>query len=138
MIVLDTNVLSELMKTKPDRRVVAWLRSQPGASLYTTSVTQAEILYGLRLLPSGKRRKELESAANEMFDLEFQGRVLSFGSEAAGMFAELAAARRLAGQPISQFDAQIAAITRISAARLATRDVSDFTGCGLDILNPWA
>jgi predicted nucleic acid-binding protein len=137
MIVLDTNVLSELMKTRPDCRVVAWLRRQPGASLYTTSITQAEILYGLALLPSGKRRQELESAVNEMFELEFQGRVLSFGSGAAAMFAELAAARRLAGQPISHFDAQIAAITRISAARLATRNVSDFTGCGLEIVNPW-
>lgn len=137
MIVLDTNILSELMKTKPDQRVVRWLSRQPSASLFTTAVTQAEILYGLRLLPSGKRRNQLVSAVNEMFNLDFQGRVLPFGTEAAAMFAELAAARRLAGQPISQFDAQIAAITRASAARLATRNVSDFTGCGLDLVNPW-
>lgn len=137
MIVLETNVLSELMKSKPDRRVVSWLREQPGASLFTTSVTQGEILYGLKLLPAGRRRKELESAATEMFEVEFQGRVLSFGSQAARMFAELAESRRLAGQPISQFDAQIAAITRVSAARLATRNLSDFRGCGLDLMNPW-
>lgn len=137
MIVLDTNILSELMKSKPDQRVVRWLRRLPSASLFTTAVTQAEILYGVRLLPSGKRRNQLESAVNEMFNLDFQGRVLPFGSEAAAMFAEIAAARRLAGQPISQFDAQIAAITRTSAARLATRNVSDFAGCGLELVNPW-
>lgn len=137
MIVLDTNVLSELMRSEPNPRVLAWLRGQPGASLFTTSVTQSEILYGLRILAPGRRRRELESAAQAMFEVDFAGRVLSFGGEAASAYAELAAARRLAGQPISQFDAQSAAITRASAARLATRNVEDFAGCGVTVLNPW-
>jgi predicted nucleic acid-binding protein len=137
MIVLDTNVLSELMKPAPSEPVVAWVASQPTQSLYTTSITEAEILHGIMLLPSGRRRRAFETAAREMFREEFAGRVLSFGSDAALPYARIAVERRRGGRPISHFDAQIAAIARSAGATLATRNVSDFEGCGVEIVNPW-
>lgn len=137
MIVLDTNILSELMKATPEPGVVRWLKRHPADSLFTTSITQAEILLGLRLLPSGKRREALESAALEMFSQDLAGRILSFGSQAAPFYAKLAVDRRLVGQPISQSDAQIAAIALSVGARLATRNEVDFQNCGLEVLNPW-
>ena len=93
-----------------------WLKSQPPSSLFTTSITQAEILYGIGLLPYGKRRDGLEKEAGEMFRDDFRGRILSFGSEAASLYAQLASDRQRAGRPISQFDAQIAAMARASGA----------------------
>jgi predicted nucleic acid-binding protein len=137
MIVLDTNVLSELIKPAPARHVTEWIASQPAASLYTTSITQAEILHGVMLLPSSKRRSAIEAAADEMFAQEFGGRVLAFGSEAGRHYARIAAARRRAGRPISHFDAQIAAIARSTGASVATRNVSDFEGCEVKLINPW-
>ncbi len=137
MIVIDTNILSELMKPTPSKRVVTWMAAQPAQSLYTTSITQAEILHGVMLLPSGRRRRAFETAAEEMFREEFAGRVLSFGSDAALPYARIAVDRRRAGRPISQFDAQIAAIARSTGAAVATRNVTDFEGLGLDLVNPW-
>lgn len=137
MIVLDTNILSELMKPAPSERVAAWMASQPAQSLYTTSITEAEILHGVLLLPSGRKRRAFEAAAKEMFREEFAGRVLAFGSDAAFPYARIARDRRRAGRPISHFDAQIAAIARSTGAKVATRNVSDFEGCGVDIVNPW-
>ena len=137
MIVLDTNVVSELMKVEPSKVVADWIAHQPVTSLYTTSVTQAEILHGILLLPSGKRRGALEAAAEAMFEEDFGGRVLPFGSEAARAYAEIAAQRRRSGRSISQFDAQIAAVARSVRAAVATRNVSDYEGCGIRILNPW-
>lgn len=137
MIVLDTNVVSELMKSAPDASVTCWVAERPANTLYTTSVTLAEILYGVQLLPAGKRRSALEAAAQAMFDEDFGGRVLPFGAEAARAYAHIAAQRRRAGQPISQFDAQIAAIASAARAGVATRNVSDYEGCGIKGLNPW-
>lgn len=137
MIVLDTNVLSELMRPVPSEAVITWMASQPAPSLYTTSITQAEILHGVRLLPPGKRRRAFEAAAEAMFREEFGGRILPFSSEAASPYASIAVDRRCAGRPISHFDAQIAAIARSSGARIATRNVDDFEGCGVDLVNPW-
>jgi toxin FitB len=138
MIVLDTNVVSELMGPLPAESVVRWIASRTATSLYTTAITQAEILHGVLLLPAGKRRKAFEEAAEAMFDEDFSGRILPFGSDAAPLYAEIAAERRRRGRPISQFDAQIAAISRASGAGLATRNVSDFDHCGIDVLDPWA
>jgi predicted nucleic acid-binding protein len=138
MIVLDTNVLSELMRATPEAAVVRWVNTRPAASLYVTSITQAEILHGIQLLPRGKRRDALAAAAAEMFEHDFAGRVLPFGSDAAVAYAGIAAARRRAGRPISGFDAQIAAIARTHDADLATRNVDDFEGCGIDVLDPWS
>ena len=137
MIVLDTNVVSELMKPAPADAVARWIADQPATTLYTTTITQAEILHGIMLLPAGKRRGALEAAAEAMFDADFGGRVLPFGGEAARAYAQIASQRRSSGRPIAQFDAQIAAIARSARARFATRNVSDFEGCGIKVLNPW-
>jgi predicted nucleic acid-binding protein len=137
VIILDTNVVSELMKPAPAGRVVGWIAAQPASALYTTSITQAEILHGLALLPKGKRRNALESAAEAMLREDFAGRILPFGSDAAQAYGRIAADRRRAGLPISQFDAQIAAIARSAGAAIATRNVTDYDRCGVKIVNPW-
>lgn len=138
MIVLDTNVLSELMRPRPAAAVVRWISGQSASSLCTTSITQAEILHGLALLPRGKRRSALQAAATAMFNEDFSGRILAFGSEAAPSYAQIAMDRRGLGRPISQFDAQIAAIVLSTGAVLATRNGDDFTGCGIRVVDPWA
>ncbi|OAN51196.1 type II toxin-antitoxin system VapC family toxin [Sphingobium sp. TCM1] len=137
MIVLDTNVISELMRREPDAAVMAWLGEQPMAGVFTTTLTQAEIFYGLALLPAGRRRDTLMAAARPMFEVDLAGRVLPFDTEAALTYSDIAAGRRRGGKPISQIDAQIAAIVRSRGARLATRNVSDFADCGITVVNPW-
>ena len=137
MIVLDTNVVSELMRPAPDQRVMEWVASQRATNLYTTSVTQAEVLHGILLMPAGRRRKEIEAAAHAMFNEEFDGRILGFSGNAAHAYAQIAEKSRKLGRPISQFDAQIAAIARSVGAAIATRNVADFEACGVEILNPW-
>ena len=137
MIVLDTNVVSEIMKAEPDEFVARWVGEQAEAGLYITAVTQAEILYGIQRLGAGKRRAALEAAAEAAFAEDFAGRILAFGPEAARAYASLAAARARAGRPISQFDAQIAAITLVARATLATRNVRDYQGCGIKLADPW-
>lgn len=137
MIVLDTNVLSELMKPVPSARVVEWMAAQPGPTLHTTSITQAEILHGLALLPRGRRRVAFEAAATSMFADDFGGRILGFGTDAAPRYAQIASDRRRAGRPISHFDAQIAAIAQLAGGTLATRNLADFEGCGITVIDPW-
>jgi predicted nucleic acid-binding protein len=137
MIVLDTNVLSEALRPKPSARVLAWLASHPRTALFTTSITEAEIHFGLELLPAGKRRSALTDAVALMFEADFPGRVLPFDSSAAREYAILAASRRRGGQPMSQADAQIAAIVRSRGAALATRNITDFAGCAFDVIDPW-
>jgi len=138
MNILDTNVVSELMRPEPSRAVEHWVSIQPADSLYITSITQAEILHGILLLPKGKRRSLLEQAADGMFAEDFGERILPFGTESARLYAEIAVARRRAGRPISHFDAQIAAIARVHGATLSTRNVDDFAGCGVKLVNPWS
>ena len=137
MILLDTNVLSELMRPKPDSRVLAWIASHRAQSLHTTSITQAEILHGIMLLAPGRKRRAFEAAAEAMFREDFTGSVLAFSSDAASPYARIAVDRRSAGRPISQFDAQIAAIALWRRATVATRNTADFEGCGVDLVNPW-
>nr|WP_015061774.1 type II toxin-antitoxin system VapC family toxin [Acetobacter pasteurianus]AFK89051.1 PilT protein-like protein [Acetobacter pasteurianus] len=137
MIVLDTNILSELMRSGPDGAVLTWMSRQPMMTLFITAITQAEILYGLALLPKGRRRDLLIVAARGMFEEDFSGRILPFDSEAARVYAEIAFRRRQAGEPISQFDAQIVAITQSRGASLATRNTRDFLNCGVTLINPW-
>ena len=138
MIVLDTNVLSEALKADPDGRVMKWLKDQPRPSLFTTTVTRGEILYGIRLLPEGKRRRALWDAALAIFNEDFAERVLSFDSDAADAYAEIGASRRAAGKPISQFDAMIAGLARSRGGIVATRNARDFEGCGIDVVDPWS
>jgi predicted nucleic acid-binding protein len=137
VIVLDTNVVSELMKRSPAGDVVRWVADQPATSLYTTSITQAEIMLGIMLLPSGRRRTAVEAAATAMFDEDFAGRILPFGTDAAQAYARIATDRQRRGRPIGHFDAQIAGIARAAGAHLATRNVSDYEGCGLRVIDPW-
>lgn len=137
MIVLDTNVISEVIRPAPGPKVLDWLDEQSPNSIFTTAVTRGEILYGIRLLSDGQRRQRLWTAALAIFGEDFAGRVLSFDSDAADIYAEIGASRRAAGRPISQFDATIAAITRSHGAKLATRNAKDFDGCGIDVINPW-
>jgi toxin FitB len=137
VIVLDTNVLSELMRREPSRAVLAWAQQQSPESVFTTTVSEAEIFYGLALLPGGKRRAALEDAAEGLF-ADLAGRVLPFDSSAARLFGDIVAARRRAGRPISAVDAQIAAIARSRRATVATRDADDFADCGVELEDPWA
>jgi predicted nucleic acid-binding protein len=138
VIILDTNVLSEVLRPLPSAQVLHWLARYPTPQVFTTAITQAEILYGLELLPKGKRRAELQLAIQKIFEKDFAGRILTFDSNAAIEFAEIAAGRRRTGHPMAQFDAQIAAIALSRGATLATRNVGDFAGCRLTVLDPWA
>lgn len=137
MIVLDTNVISELMRSLPHPNVVAWIAAQPRDDLYTTSVNEAELLYGVAALPEGRRRSGLATAVEALFAEEFSGRVLPFAGNAARHYAEIVTVRRLIGQPIEGFDALIAATALSNGAAIATRDIGGFSGCGLSLINPW-
>ena len=111
--------------------------SQNRADLYTTSITQAEILGGIGVMPAGRRRSDLQSTAEQYFDRLYAGRIMPFGQSEASAFAEILADRNRSGRPISKFDALIAAIARHSGFSVATRNVKDFTGCGVTVINPW-
>jgi len=138
VIVLDTNVLSEEIRHSPSPKVLRWFEEQDPVSVFSTAVTQAEMLYGLESLPLGRRRSTLQQAIEKMFEEEFLGRILPFDEDAARSFAKIVAARDALGRPISQFDAMIGAIAKSRHAALATRNVADFQGCCLRIIDPWA
>jgi hypothetical protein len=136
MFMLDTNVISELMRPAPDAAVFAWVAAQPRASLYTTSVTRAEILSCIGIMPEGRRRA-LSDAAAAMFDEDLRGRILAFDSAAADRYADVIVSRRQAGAPTHTFDALIAATALAARAAVVTRDTDGFAGCGLIVINPW-
>ena len=138
MIVLDTSVVSELTRASPAPQVLAWLDGQDIGSLFVTVVTEAEIRAGVALLLTGWRRDGLAAAADRTFGGVFGGRVLAFDAAAALAYAEIAASRRDARRPISQFDCQIAAIAGSRGMAVATRDVEGFSGCGIEVINPWS
>lgn len=137
MIVLDTNVLSEVLRPAPSARVLRWLAARAPSDVYTTTVTLAEIFYGIEALPSGKRRTHLMAAVERMFVEQFAARILPFDEDAARLFGRIVASREAAGRPISQFDAMIAAIARLHHAAVATRNVADFEQCGIQLIDPW-
>ena len=137
MIVLDTNVLSELMRPQPDERVVAWLKQQTRSSLFTTAVTRGEMLYGVLILSDGRRRTRMQQEITAIFAEEMAGRVLPYDDAAADAHASIAAARRSDGRPVSQSDAMIAGIARSRGAALATRNMRDFEGYGVTLIDPW-
>lgn len=136
MIVPDTNVLSELLRPQPADAVLRWIAAQPAAALYVTGISYAEILFGVGLLPAGKRRQRLAEQATAMFTEDFAGRLLGFGTAAAPGFAALSVQRRQAGKPIAPIDAMIAAIAQVHGAAVASRD-SDLADCGIPLVNPW-
>ena len=139
MKILDTNVVSELIRPNRDENVVAWVDAQALAELFVTAITEAELRYGVATMPSGKRKKALEADVHGILQKEFAGRILPFDSKAAIEYAAIVSARRALGKPISQFDAQIAAIARANgAAAIATRNVGDFANTGVTVINPWS
>jgi toxin FitB len=137
MFVLDTNILSAMMSTREVPEVAAWIAGKPADLLFTTSVSQAEILSGLAIMPESRRRSDFDAAARAMFLEDFEGRVLPFDMDAALAYADIFAARRRAGRPTGVVDLMIASIARSYNASVVTRDVSGFEGCGLRIINPW-
>ena len=137
MIIVDTNVISELFRPAPAKQVETWLADQDGANLYFTTIGEAELRHGVAILPSGKRRTALTRAIEGILEEDFRDRILSFDRPAASAYAAIAAERRALGRPISQFDCQIAAIARAHGASVATRNTSDYESCGVDLLNPW-
>lgn len=137
MIVLDTNVISELMRAEPAPVVVEWVDRQPTADVFLTAVTLAELLYGVARLPDGQRRTTLAEQLEAMVAEDFDHRVAAFDEWAAVHYADIVVLRERAGRPISAADAQIAAICRSHGAVLATRNSPDFTGTGITVVNPW-
>ena len=137
-VLLDTNVLSELMRSQPSSIVLGWFAQQEGAVFYTSAITQAELLLGVALLPGGKRRDAIAGAVEQMFDQDFAGRCLPFDELAGHEYAALVATRNKAGMPISTEDAQIAAIALRHGLALATRNTKDFRKINeLVLLDPW-
>ncbi|MEO1686273.1 MAG: PIN domain-containing protein [Pseudomonadota bacterium] len=137
MILLDTNVVSELLRPAPEPRVEAWLSAQDGGAVCLSAVSAAELRYGAAILPAGRRREVLMAALHAILREDFAGRLLPFDDAAAEAYAEIAAARRAAGRPIAAFDAQIAAIARARGLAVATRNAKDFEGCGIEVIDPW-
>lgn len=137
MIIVDTHVVSELLRVAPAPTVETWLAGQDGADIYLTAISEAELRYGVALLAGGRRREALTEAIAAMLREDFRDRILPFDSAAAEEYASIGAERRAAGRPISQFNCQIAAIARAQGAAMATRNTSDFEGCGVELINPW-
>ena len=138
MILLDTNVLSELMRAKPAPQVLEWVDAQPVGDLVITSITVAEILYGIARMPDGKRKQGLLDVASVMFDEDFAGNILPFDADAAVHYAEIAAETEAKGQVVDMADAQIAAIGRLHDAVIATRNVRHFETLGVALVDPWS
>lgn len=137
MLILDTNVVSEIMRPEPDDAVWVWVATQTPAGLHTTSITLAEMLYGISIMPDGLRSRTMSQAVGRIFADYFSERILPFDRNAAVAYAAVMAGRRKIGKPISIVDAQIAAIARAHGATVATRNVRDFAECGIEVVNPW-
>jgi hypothetical protein len=137
MLIIDTNVVSELMRPDPNRQVVGWLSRQKVSDVHMTALTVAEITYGLKSMPDGKRQRDLETRFRHVVESGFSGRVLAFDKAAARHYGEIMVSRRAEGRSMSVIDGQIAAIARTSGATLATRNVTDFEDCNLTLLNPF-
>ena len=136
--ILDTNVVSELTNPVPNPAVVAWWNKQLLTDIYTTTITEAELCYGLAIMPAGRHRNNLTLEVENFLAFEVAGRILSFDSAAARTYAIIYADRRLRGRPTSPSDCQIAAIARSNDMAVATRNVADFTDCGVELVDPWS
>lgn len=138
MILVDTNVISEFMTSPPDDRVLQWLNRQETSHLFLPSIAVAEITFGLGVMPQGRRRNLLSDRFEQFVALVFAGRILPFDEPEARIYGEIRARRQSSGRPISNFDAQIAAIAKSRGLTLATRNTKDFAACDLELINPWA
>lgn len=137
MIIIDTNVVSEVMRPAPNEWVGAWLREQPAEKLHVTAITSAELLYGLALMPDGRRKHALAHAIQTFFEDWIHNPILPFQDDDAVHYARLSASRRKLGRPVRELDGQIAAIATSYGFAVATRNVHDFEGCGIRVINPW-
>lgn len=137
MFLIDTNVISELMRATPAPSVLCWFSTQDPSTLYLSAVTEAELRTGIAILPAGQRREGLKAALDATISEDFEGRILPFDTDAAKTYAEIAAGRRSAGRPIAEADCQIAAIARAAGMPVITHNTRDFEGCGIDVINPW-
>ncbi len=136
MIIVDTNVVSELMRPAPDAVVADWVRRHGGRQLWTTSITLAEIYYGIERLTDGRRKERIQTTASQLFG-SYPDRILAFDAAAARQYSLVVADRDRVGLPIDGFDAQIAAVCRVNDASLATRNTKDFQDTGIEVINPW-
>ena len=137
MVVLDTNVLSELMRPAPDPVIASWVAERATSSMHLTAVSEAELRFGLAIMPPGRRRDGLAKGLERMLQTGFANRVLPFDGAAASAYAEIAATRRAMGRPMQVADCQIAAIARLHGMAVATRNVRDFADTGIDVIDPW-
>jgi toxin FitB len=137
VIVLDTNVISEAMRPAPDAGVMAWLGAQPVQDVATTTVSLAEINFGMCRIPQGRRRQNLEARFRAFLARGFGDRILAFDQSAADLYGAIVTTRQAMGRPIDAFDAMIAAIAQSRMAAIATRNVADFEACGVPLLDPW-
>ena len=139
MIILDTNVVSELMRESPSLPVLTWWNSQTVTDMYIAAVVEAELRHGTAILPAGRRRDRLFVSIDLMLSDHFPDRILAFDRAAAREYAEIMANRRAIGRSMDrhELDCMIAATARVNAAAVATRNVRDFTGCGVQVINPW-
>lgn len=138
MILLDTNVISEIMRPHPDPVVTAWFRSLPRKEYWTSAVVVAELLSGIDMMPPGRRQEGLREAVEGMLAEDFHGQILSFDFAAARHFGQILSARQRMGRPINEMDAQIAATARVHGAGIATRNIKDFLACDVALVNPWS
>ncbi len=137
MILLDTNVVSELMRTSPDPAVEAWIAEHPVKDLFFSAIGESELRYGAAIMSAGQRRETLVSDIETMLHAAFENRILPFDSGAARAYANIAAKRRFAGRAVAPADCQIAAIARARGMAVATRNVRDFEDMGVELFNPW-
>jgi predicted nucleic acid-binding protein len=137
MFLIDTNVISELMRATPAPSVLNWFSTQDPSTLYLSAVTEAELRTGIAILPAGQRREGLKAALDATIAEDFEGRILPFDTDAAKTYADIASVRRAAGRPIADADCQIASIARATGMPVVTRNTRDFDGCGVDVINPW-
>ncbi len=137
MIILDTNIISEFMTSAPASPVLDWLNAQNAISLYITSISIAEIGFGLRVMPNGQRQQLLIDRFEQFISIAFKNRILSFDEAAAGVYGEVKGYRKEIGRPLSDMDSQIAAIARTNGFAVATRNIKDFEECGIKLINPF-
>ena len=137
MILLDTNVVSEMMRATPEPAVLRWMNGHPSSLVHLSTVSIAEITYGIRILPEGRRRHDLQHRFDRFVTTAFSERLIDFDREAALQYGEIMASRREIGRPMNVVDGQIAAVARSRGCALATRNTTDFEDCDLELIDPW-